>query len=161
MTEALLTHLRGAWCAESSIDLVTCYGGEPSTFDGSHIYRVSDYPTNASRGELVRELKARDYAVIAILCSGEPIMTKWKWMLALRLPAKLLIVNESCDYFWAQYDNIGTIRRFVLIRAGLAGEGSLRTLARLCIFPFSVLFLVIYAAAVHLRRRLRLANPIH
>ena len=156
--EKFIAHLRGSWGAESAIDLVTCYAGLPAGIGetDSAVYRASDYPTAEKRAELVRELRARDYAVVAILCSGEPIMTKWKWMLAWRIPSKLLIVNESCDYFWAHAENFGTMRRFAMVRSGLAGEGAARTVARLCLFPFSVLYLVLYAIAVHLRRRLRL-----
>jgi hypothetical protein len=90
-----------------------------------------------------------------MICSGESIMSKWKWMLFLRMPVKFFVMNENGDYFWVHRDNWSNIRRFVRARLGLVGEGSLRTVVRLLVFPFSVLYLVLYALAVHARRRLR------
>jgi hypothetical protein len=48
------------------------------------------------------------------------------------------------------------VREFALVRAGLSGAGAGRTLARLALFPFSLLYLVLYASFAHLRRGLRL-----
>src|SRR5206468_10469806 len=93
---------------------------------------------------------------IGIICSGEPVMTKWKWMLAARIPAKLFVLNENGDYFWVQWSEWKTIRHFILFRAGLSGAGAVTTIARLVLFPFMLMYLIGYAAAVHTRRRLRL-----
>ena len=141
------------------IDLVTCYAGEPSTFqhDRGVVFRTADYQGSEGRARLVRELKARSYAGIGIICAAQPIMTKWKWMLALRLPAKLLVVNENGDHFWVDRGEWRTIRHFMLYRAGLSGAGAVGTIARLLLFPFTVLFLLGYAATIHARRRLRMA----
>ena len=49
---------------------------------------------------------------------------------------------------------MGVIRRFALLRSGLAGAGAVRTLARLFSFPFTLLYLLLYAMAVHVRRAL-------
>jgi hypothetical protein len=49
----------------------------------------------------------------------------------------------------------GTIRRFVLLRSGLAGSGAVRTLVRLISFPFTLLYLLLYATFAHARRALR------
>jgi len=92
-----------------------------------------------------------------MVCSEEPVMTKWKWVLALRIPAKVFIVNENGDYFWLDRPHLGVIRRFVLLRTGLAGAGAVRTLARLFSFPFTLLYLLLYAAAVHVRRSFQLS----
>jgi hypothetical protein len=48
-----------------------------------------------------------------------------------------------------------TIRRFVLFRSGLAGAGAVRTLVRLISFPFTLLYLLIYATFAHAGRALR------
>ena len=133
------------------LDLVTCYAGQPKGFSEltGDLYRVTDYPNRAARKQLYRRLAANRYSVACIVCSGEPIMTKWKWVLAARLPAKIFILNENCDYFWLDYSNWKTIRHFVLFRAGLSGAGAVRTLARLALLPLTMLYLVLYAAAVH------------
>ena len=138
-------------------DLVTCYEGAPSTFrtDAGQVYRVTDYPTAAHRKRLYAELAANHYAVAGVICSNQPIMTKWKWVLAARLPAKVFILNENGDYFWLDRGHLSNIRNFVLVRAGLTGSGAVRTLARLVSFPFTLLYLILYALTVHLRRKLR------
>jgi len=139
------------------IDLVTCYGGLPEGFlPETAIFRVTDYATPESRQELFRTLRARGYAMAIVICSAEPIMTKWKWMLALRVPAKFLILNENGDYFWLHRENLDLLRVFVLVRMGLHGAGAIRTVGRLLFFPFSLLFLLMYAFVAHARRRLRL-----
>ena len=94
--------------------------------------------------------------MMGIVCSEEPLMMKWKWALALRVPAKIFIINENADYFWLDRKHLKILREFALSRAGLAGAGAVRTLARVFSFPFALFYLLLYAAAVHARRRLRL-----
>src|SRR5438876_8151269 len=136
-------------------DLLTCYGGVPDNFQTARgsVYRVTDYPDSNSRKRLYAELGANRYPIVGIVCSAEPIMTKWKWMLAARLPAKVFILNENGDYFWLDFGHWAVIRHFVLYRAGLAGAGAVRTLARLALFPFSLTYLLCYAAVAHLSRK--------
>ena len=155
LIENVLPLLYSTWAAEYPIDLITCYGGAPEglTSDAT-IYRTSDYTSPEKRDGLVKELRAREYAYIGIVCSAEPVMTKWKWMLAYRIPAKLFIINENSDYFWFHRENSATLREFALVRAGLYGSDAPRTIARLLIFPFAVIFLLLYAAQAHTRRLL-------
>src|SRR5258708_38386698 len=136
--------------------LLTCYGGVPDNFQTGRgeVYRVTDYPDSNSRKKLYAELSASRYPIIGIVCSAEPIMTKWKWMLAARLPAKVFILNENGDYFWLDHGNLATIRYFILFRAGLTGSGAVRTLARVGLLPFSLLYRILYAITVHFRRSL-------
>jgi len=138
-------------------DLITCFGGVPDNFrtDLGQVYRVSDYPGRANRKRLYQQLAANRYAVAGMICCAMPIMTKWKWALAARLPAKIFVLNENGDYFWLDRGHLAPIRNFVLFRAGLTGSGAVRTLARLVSFPFTLLYLILYAATVHLRRKLR------
>lgn len=158
LIENVLPHLRRQFGDDVEVDLVTCFAGLPAGYDSrTTVWRVTDYATPESRAEFVRKLKAGGYSSAGIICSGEPIMAKWKWMLFVRLPAKFFIMNENGDYFWVHRDNWNTIKRFARARLGLVGEGSLRTVGRLLIFPFSVLYLVVYALAVHARRKLRTA----
>ena len=147
--------MHALWGPDVQIDLVTCYAGAPAGY--ATVFRTGDYASSEGRRRLVRELRARGYSSAGMICSAESIMTKWKWMIALRLPAKFFIVNENGDYFWLQRSNMGTIRRFALVRMGLAGEGGLRTTGRLLLFPFTLVFLIAYAGFVHARRLLRLA----
>jgi len=138
-------------------DLVTCYAGAPKNFrpEQGTVYRVNDYPDSRSRPRLYKELAANRYNILGVICSAEPIMTKWKWVLAARLPGKVFVLNENGDYFWLDRGHLSNIRYFILFRAGLTGAGAVRTLARVVLFPFSLLYLILYAATIHLRRALR------
>ncbi len=138
-------------------DLVTCYAGAPKNFreDQGAVYRVTDYPAGPARQQFYKMLGGNGYNIVGIICSAEAIMTKWKWMLAARLPGKILVLNENGDYFFVDYGHLPTIRYFILFRAGLTGSGAVRTLARVVLFPFSLLYLILYAITVHSRRILR------
>jgi hypothetical protein len=157
LVEKLVPSLRQSWGNDVFIDLVTCYPDFPRGLESTstRLYYVPDYRGRARRRELYRELRRNRYAFIGILCSAEPLMTKWKWALALQVPAKLFIINENGDYFWVDRHHWRLVCRFVLFRSGLAGAGAVRTLARVLSFPFTLAYLLLYATAVHTRRALR------
>jgi hypothetical protein len=138
-----------------TVDIVTCYPGEPEGFchDRARIYRVHDYPDRRSRSRLYRELRDNGYDVIGILCTAEPIMTKWKWALAFLAPAKLFILNENGDWFWFDYSQWRIMVHFVAFRAGLTGMNAVLTPLRLLVLPATVGYLLLYAAWVHIRRK--------
>ena len=138
-------------------DLVTCYAGAPEKFrtDLGQVYRVTEYSGRPRRKQLYSQLASNRYTVVGVICSAEPIMTKWKWALAARLPGKVFVLNENCDYFWLDRGHLSNIRHFIFFRAGLTGSGAVRTLARLVLFPFTLLYLILYACTVHIRRKLR------
>jgi hypothetical protein len=137
--------------------LVSCFAALPAGFDAAstRVYRVSDYRGRSGRVRLYRELIANGYTHMGVICSGEPLMTKWKWALTWKVPAKVFIINENGDYFWLDRSHFKTIREFVLLRTGLAGSGAVRTLAGVAILPFTLLYLLLYAATQHVRRALR------
>jgi hypothetical protein len=157
LVERLIPSLRATWGDEISIDLVTCYPTLPHGFEpqNTHLYHIAEYRGPGGRGKLFGELAAKRYAVMGIVCSDEALMTKWKWWLALRIPAKIFVINENGDYFWLDRGHLGPLREFVLYRSGLAGAGAVRTLARLVSFPFTLAYLLLYATVVHARRALR------
>ena len=152
--EELLPGLYETYAGQISVDLLTCYAGAPDAFrhDLGRVFRITEYP---KRGPLYKELAARRYTITGIICSAEPIMTKWKWMIAARVPAKVFVLNENNDYFWLDWGRWSSIRLFLLYRCGLHGAGAVRTLARLVLFPFTLIYLILYAAAVHLRRKVQ------
>jgi hypothetical protein len=151
--------LRGLYDVHPNMrgDLVTCYAGVPEHYqtDRGNVYRVNEYRDSGARRAFYSELAANQYDVMVIICAAQPIMTKWKWMLAARLRTKVLILNENGDYFYFDRGQLNTIRQFILFRAGMSGAGAVRTLARLIAFPFALLYLILFAATVHLRRKLR------
>ncbi|MEO8027821.1 MAG: hypothetical protein ABI823_15160 [Bryobacteraceae bacterium] len=139
------------------VDLVTCFAGLPEGFqDAGTVYRVGNFTSPDARTALVAELKANGYAAAGMICSSEAIMTKWKWMLATRLPVKIFVINENADVFWLDWAHAAVIRHFVLFRAGLTGAGAVPTIARLLLLPFTLAFLIAYAAWEHGKRRARI-----
>ena len=82
-------------------------------------------------------------------------MARWKWALGWQIPTKIFIINENGDYFWLERTQFRILRKFVLQRMGLAGSGAVRTLASALAFPFTLLYLLLYAAVEHARRALR------
>ncbi len=157
LVERVIPGLREIWGEDVSVDLVTCYSKLPAGFDqrNTRVYCVTEYRGREARGRLFRELARNRYALVGIVCSGEPLMTKWKWALAARLRAKIFIINENGDYFWLDRGHLDPLRQFVILRAGLAGAGAVRTLARVFSFPFTLAYLLLYATTVHARRALR------
>jgi hypothetical protein len=154
VSERLLPVLSEQWRA-IEIDLVTCYPGEPGEFHG-RVYRVTDYKGPAERGRLYRELAARQYGLTGILCSGDPIMTKWKWMLAARLRSKIFVVNENADFFWLDRGHWRNALRMARTRTGITGTAGIRALAQWLFFPVTLIYLLLFAGAVHIKRKVRM-----
>ncbi len=151
-------HFRERYGRQVQLDLFTCYSGQPKDFPSEcgRVYRSTDYVGGAARRRLARELAHGRYNVIAILCTGEPILAKWKWLLAARVPAKLLVINENGDYFWFDRTEWRNIRALISARLGLTGSNIVSTLFRLLALPFGVLYLLAFAGRAHLRRYLHL-----
>ncbi len=160
LLEKVVPGLRQTWGADVPIDLVSCYASLPEGFrpETTSVYRIGDYRGREGRRRLYRELVRKRYSIMGIVCSGEPLMTKWKLALAWQLPAKIFVINENGDYFWVDRFHLKTIRQFVLLRAGMGEAGAVRTLARLISFPFTLLYLLLYASVTHTRRAFRLAS---
>ena len=138
----------------SHMDVVTCFAGTPSNLPAAAtVYRVADYAGAVGRQKLYRLLTANNYRAVGIICSGEPIMTKWKWAIVANLPLKVFVLNENGDYFWLDRANWRTASHFAAFRLGLNGAGALSTIARISVFPFTFLYLATFALFVHLRRK--------
>jgi len=157
LIEGVIPGLRDNFGRDIFIDLVTCYSTLPAGFDPerTRVYHIGEYRGRQARKRLYRQLAANRYSLLGIVCSGEVVLAKWKWVLALRLPAKIFIINENGDYFWLDRLHLASLRTFVLFRSGLAGSGAVRALIRLAAFPFTLLYLLLYAGAAHARRALR------
>lgn len=154
LLERLIPLLGSQFGEHVEIDVVTCYAGQPEGLRGV-AFNVNDYGGGAGRTRLAADLAERGHAVVGIICSAEPIMTKWKWWLGAKLPAKLFIINENGDYFWLDWSHASTIRQFAFYRAGLTGSSAVPSLVRLILFPLTFSFLALYALIVHSRRWLR------
>jgi hypothetical protein len=156
IVERVLPALQRGYGNETPIDIVSCFAARPEGFEErTRMFRVADYRGRDGRKKLYRQLIGNRYTVMGVVCSGEPLMTKWKLALAWRVPAKVFIINENADYFWLDIGHLRQLKRFVLFRAGLAGAGAVRTLARAVSFPITLSYLLLYATVVHARRALR------
>jgi hypothetical protein len=139
------------------IDLLTCYARLPAGFPPeTRVYRATEFRGAAARKRLYAELRENGYALTGIVCSGEPVMLKWKWAVAVKLRAKLFLINENADFFWFDRGHLDLLWQTALLRTGLAGAGAVRTLSRVVFFPFTLAYLVLYASVIHFRRALRL-----
>lgn len=158
MLETFIPWIYATYGRSSRIDVVTCYAGAPKALDpaNSNVYHVTDYPGPEGRTRLLGELLQRDYTVGAIICSAEPIMTKWKWWLAYKLPLKFLVLNENGDFFWIDRTQWKLLLHFAFFRAGLTGESAIPTIGRLMLLPLSLAYLMLFAGWVHLKRAVRL-----
>ena len=135
--------------------LLTCWPDPPSGIFTS-VSQAADYPSGWAKVRLLVSLARRKWRVLAILCTGESVLWRWK-MLALGLfPAKVLIVNENADFFWLDWDNRRTLRRFLAIRWGVNRDEVLSTALRALVFPFTLLFLILTALFLYARRWRRL-----
>jgi hypothetical protein len=138
------------------LDLLTCHQTTPVGFRG-RVYRVEEYSSPAARRRLVSELASSKYSSLGILCSGEPIMTKWKWALVARLPAKVFVINEFAGFLYLDWGNVRNLAAFARVRLGLTGAAATPAVVRLISFPFALVFLLLFAAVVHTKRRIRIS----
>jgi len=152
--DRLIPRLYEAHGDEMELDLVTCFAGTPEGFRG-RVYRVQDYSGGAARRSLYAELASRQYLVTGILCSNEPIMTKWKWVLAARLRSKVFVINENADFLWLDWGHTYHIARLVRVRLGLTGASVIPVVARILFWPVTLGYLLLFAAVVHTKRRIR------
>ena len=152
--ERVIVHARNQFGPDVEIDLVTCYAGEPAGFQG-RIFNVNDHRGGEGRNALWANLAQRKYCAAGVVCAAVPIMTKWKWWLAFKVPAKICIINENADYFWLDRVHLRQLRKFVTHRLGISGSAAVPSLVRLVFFPVTLAYLLLYAGTVHLRRKLR------
>jgi hypothetical protein len=140
--------------ANACVDLLTCFDGQPACLHNGAVFRTQDYVDKPSRRALIDEFRRNRYDVIAVMCTGEPVMTKWKWYIAAAVPAKILIVNENADWFWLHRDQWSTVWKFASARLGLTGAGAARAPMQLVALPFSLTYCIAATLYFHLRRRL-------
>ncbi|MCZ2156987.1 MAG: hypothetical protein LC114_24340 [Bryobacterales bacterium] len=118
-------------------------------------YRSQDFQKRTERTDLIRKLRANRYQVIVLLCANSPLLSRWKWVLALRLPAKVLIANENADCFWLDAAHWRPAKSMLAERFGLRGSGFLKLFAQLLLFPWVLLYLIAFALVVNALSRLR------
>jgi hypothetical protein len=161
-----LYEIKGA----ARVDVLTCYNTPPKAFDFDRgvVYSVNDPEVRRDRAAFVRKLSSGPYTVLALMLTGLPIMTKWKWTLAFRSSARLIAVNEEAKYFGLEIWNHRSMARMLLQRLNPFADYTrdslaamlIRFLLGLFIAPFTVGYLLLYTGFVHLRRALRDRKPL-
>jgi hypothetical protein len=141
--------------AEARFHLCTCQA-EVNSEPFASVLRVTDYPTLWTKLGLLVSIYRKQWSILAILCTGENLLLRWKVMAALLLPAKVLVVNENADFFWLDWENRGILRRLVANRWGVNRSEILSTLLRMAVFPVTLIFLLANAGRLYLRRAWRL-----
>ena len=156
LSERFLSHLYSHHPAER-VDLLTCFEGQPAALelDRGSITSVVPHQGFSARRALIRKLARSGYDVVAIFCTGQGIMARWKWAVALGVPAKVLIVNENADYFWLDSGNFRNMRAMLRQRLNWRMAASPSLIFELLAYPFVMLFLLAYAGWIHSRRLLR------
>ena len=84
-------------------------------------------------------------------------MTKWKWALVARLPAKVFVINEFAGFLYLDWGHVRNLAAFARVRLGLSGAAATPAVLRLFLFPFALLYLLLFAAIVHTKRRIRIS----
>jgi hypothetical protein len=158
LVEKVIEVLHDIWGPSVRIDLATCYASLPHGLDAAatRVYRLNECRLLGPRLGLLRELARNPYSHVGVVCSGAPILMKWKWFLVLRLPSKIFVINENGDFFWLDRKHLPAIWRFAVARGGLSGTGAVRTPLRLVSVPFALAYLMLYAAVAHARRLVRM-----
>jgi len=151
-----ITQLRRS-LPDAPLHLITCWPDPPDPRYQT-VFRAADYPSTSDKLRLLFSLRKKAPGVLVILCTGESVMSLWKAAAALVMPSKLLVVNENADYFWVDWENRRAVGRFIAIRWGVHQEQFLGTVLRGLVFPFTLLYLLLYALFLYLRRLRRLAQ---
>ena len=144
--------------SQARFELCTCFPGVPAPGGFERVYRVTEATDAASKWNMLLAMRRSRPPVAALLFTTDPILFRWKLLLMLLLPSKLLVVNENADFFWLDWSNRDLIRRFLGARLDVEGAELLRAAFRLLLFPFAFTFLACYALFAYLGRWLRLLS---
>lgn len=144
------------------VDVLTCYSSPPAGFDTARgrVYFTHE-AQGPARSELFRILARSGYSATCLLCTGDSIMTKWKWAAALRVPAKVLIVNENADSFWLDRGHLRNVRAMLLERSGVREMAPLRWMGQALAFPVTLTILLCFAGYMEAKRMLAAERSGH
>ena len=157
--EDLIERLRSEVCPEGAIDLFTCLPDQPASLgQTSRAWRSYNAPTFTERWKTVRDLRSEGHGVVAILCSGTPILAGWKLALAALLPGRVLLADREQGLVWLSAKRWREAARLVSARSGLRDPAALRRAAHVAVLPFAVCFLLAFAAKAHISALARSAS---
>lgn len=137
------------------LDVLTCYSGVPRSFDTARgvIYSIH---TEAAQSHLrfIRTVLATPYTAVAILSTDSGVLARWKWAVALLTKANVVMIHQEgsfhCAGFWRRIARLISPKP---MRIWITDQ--LRLAAEVLLMPFTISYLLLFAAAVHARRLLR------
>lgn len=146
--------MRKAFGAGIPIDVVGC---RRTALLGVDSYAdVSEARTFSGRLAVLRRIRRGGYSIAGVLSSGDSTMALWKFAAIVVVPAKFLVLNENVDFFWIDRGHWTNAVALLQQRSGLGGESTVRAMAWFAALPFAAVFLLSYAAWVHVARIFRL-----
>jgi hypothetical protein len=157
LTNRFLQHIYGVQRSRRA-DLLTCYVDAPAEFDPARgkILSVHEPEIAQNRRRFIAGLNTSPYTLVVVFCAGSPVLQKWKWAITLCTRAKVLIVNEDGDFFFLDWANRRQAYRLFLQRiSGRRGRVNFRTWTEALLVPFTLAFLISYAAVAEIRRLAR------
>ncbi len=160
-SQRLVPLLRQSICGEAPIDLFTCLPDSPEGLGSdSRAWRTYYATSHSERWKMFRALRRERHAAAAILCTDSPLLGVWKIVLALLLPAKILLVEEGSRFFWMDRRNWRKAVQLGISRSGITNPEFVRKLAHMAFLPFGLCVLLAFAAKVHFRRLLRATRMV-
>jgi hypothetical protein len=149
--ERVIPFFRDSFAPGVPLDVLTCYSGDPEGLPpGSETFRVGP---GESRKKLLKTLKIRRHSHVGIICTGSSVLSKWKWAAATVLPAKVFVINQNGDFFWLDWGHRRTLWQLWRSRSGPAHPPGPDLVLRVLAAPFTLLYLLLYAGFIHLRRK--------
>jgi hypothetical protein len=141
----------------AQIDVLTCYSTPPAAFDPARgaLLSVHDREVVENRTRFIGKLARTPYTVVAILCTGSPILERWKWAIALKTSARLIAVNEEANYFTVDVWNIGSAKLMLQRRLDIT-QATFTALLQWLAAPFAIGYLALCTAVIHFRRWTRI-----
>src|SRR5689334_3960384 len=136
------------------LDVLTCYGTAPDAFEAGrgNLICVTNPEIARKRTRTAVAIARSRYNVVAILCTGSPVLRNWKLLIASLTPAKLVLVNEHGDYFLFDYWHRNAALSMLFRRLDFAGALRLELVGEVLWFPITVAYLASYAAVLHVKR---------
>lgn len=137
------------------VDLLTCYPDPLEEFQSSRgkVFLVTDPAIARYRRQFIRTLMATPYDTVAVLHTGSAVLRKWKRIIMLLTRAKVMVMKEGANFIFLDYGclpnsrvNVPHFRPHHMARLHLLGE--------VLFMPLTISYLLLYAAAAHLRRLL-------
>lgn len=153
--DIMLARLYGQLEQPGTVDLLTCYATAPAGFDlgRGRTYSVHQPEAVANRSSFVKSLARGPYDAIVILCAGSGVLAKWKWAILAQTDARVVFADETGDWFFVSVRNVSQLAVLMVRRMHLADIPQVLLMAgKWIVAPLTVLWLVLFAIYVHLRR---------